>query len=36
MLIWDNRSAMHQGVIDCPPEETRLMYRVIVKGEKPR
>ena len=36
MLIWDNRSAMHQGVIDCPPEQVRLMYRIIIEGEAPR
>ncbi len=35
MLIWDNRSAMHQGVIDCPPEDIRLIHRIIVEGEKP-
>jgi taurine dioxygenase len=35
MLIWDNRSAMHQGVIDCPPEQVRLLYRIIIEGEAP-
>jgi taurine dioxygenase len=36
MLIWDNRSAMHQGVIDCEPSQVRLLYRVIIEGELPR
>ena len=35
MLIWDNRSAMHQGVIDCDPQQLRLLHRVIIKGELP-
>lgn len=35
MLIWDNRSAMHQGVIDCDPNQVRLLYRVIIEGELP-
>lgn len=36
MLIWDNRSAMHQGVIDCDPKQVRQLLRVIIEGELPR
>ncbi len=35
MLIWDNRSAMHQGVLDCPEDQLRHFYRVLIAGELP-
>lgn len=35
MLIWDNRSAMHRAYFDYDPEEYRLLYRVLVRGEVP-
>ena len=35
MLIWDNRSAMHQGVLDCPEDQLRRFYRVLIEGELP-
>ena len=38
MLIWDNRSAMHRANYDFDPTDTsqqRLMYRMLIKGERP-
>ncbi len=35
MLIWDNRAAMHKAHFDYDPEEFRLLYRVLVRGELP-
>jgi taurine dioxygenase len=35
MLIWDNRSAMHRAHFDYDPDEYRLLYRVLVRGEVP-
>jgi taurine dioxygenase len=35
MLIWDNRAAMHRAYFDYDPEQYRLLYRVIVRGEVP-
>jgi taurine dioxygenase len=35
MLIWDNRAAMHRANFDYDPEEYRLLYRVLVRGELP-
>jgi taurine dioxygenase len=35
MLIWDNRAAMHHAYFDYDPEEYRLLYRVLVRGEVP-
>ena len=35
MLIWDNRAAMHKAHFDYDPEEYRLLYRVLVRGELP-
>lgn len=35
MLIWDNRAAMHRAFFDYDPEEYRLLYRVLVRGELP-
>lgn len=36
MLIWDNRAAMHRAHFDYDPDEYRLLYRVIVRGELPQ
>jgi taurine dioxygenase len=35
MLIWDNRAAMHHAYFDYDPQEYRLLYRVLVRGEVP-
>ena len=35
LLIWDNGSSMHKAGTDFDPNERRLLYRLIVKGERP-
>jgi taurine dioxygenase len=35
MLLWDNRAAMHRANFDYDPQEHRLLYRVLVRGEVP-
>ena len=35
MLLWDNRAAMHRAYFDYDPDEYRLLYRVLVRGELP-
>ncbi len=35
MLIWDNRSALHRADFDYDPAQRRLLYRCLVKGERP-
>jgi taurine dioxygenase len=35
VLIWDNRAAMHRAHFDYDPNEFRLLYRVLVRGEVP-
>jgi alpha-ketoglutarate-dependent taurine dioxygenase len=35
MLLWDNRAAMHRAHFDYDPDEYRLLYRVLVRGEVP-
>ena len=35
MLIWDNRAAMHRAYFDYDPEQYRLLWRVLVRGELP-
>lgn len=35
MLIWDNRSALHKAGSDYDPNEHRMLYRAIVRGERP-
>jgi taurine dioxygenase len=32
MVIWDNRSVMHQANPDYDPEEYRFLYRIMLKG----
>jgi taurine dioxygenase len=34
MVIWDNRSVMHQANADYDPEEYRYLYRVMLRGDK--
>jgi taurine dioxygenase len=33
MLIWDNRSVMHQANGDYDMNETRYLYRIMIAGE---
>ncbi len=33
VVIWDNRSVMHQANADYDPEEFRYLYRLMVKGD---
>jgi taurine dioxygenase len=35
VLLWDNRAAMHRAHFDYDPNEHRLLYRVLVRGEVP-
>ena len=35
LLLWDNRAAMHRAHFDYDPNEYRLLYRVLVRGEVP-
>lgn len=35
MLIWDNRSCLHQATPVRIPSERRYMHRIMLKGEKP-
>jgi taurine dioxygenase len=32
LVIWDNRSVMHQANADYNPEERRYLYRLMVQG----
>jgi taurine dioxygenase len=35
MVLWDNRSVLHQATTDYDMEERRYLYRVLLKGEVP-
>lgn len=35
VLLWDNRAALHKAYFDYDPNEYRLLYRVLVRGEVP-
>lgn len=35
VLLWDNRAALHRAHFDYDPNEYRLLYRVLVRGELP-
>jgi alpha-ketoglutarate-dependent taurine dioxygenase len=35
MVIWDNRSVMHQANGDYDMSETRRLYRLMIKGSLP-
>ena len=36
MLIWDNRCTMHRASSDLVPGTRRVLYRVLLKGTRPR
>ena len=36
VLLWDNRAALHRANFDYDPDEYRLLYRVLVRGEVPQ
>jgi taurine dioxygenase len=36
MVIWDNRSCIHKANADYDFQELRLLYRIILAGDKPR
>ena len=33
MVIWDNRSVMHQANADYDMKESRRLYRIMIRGE---
>jgi len=35
MLIWDNRSALHKAGFDYDPNQHRMLYRILVRGDRP-
>ncbi len=35
MLVWDNRSALHKAGFDYDPNQHRMLYRTLVRGDKP-
>ena len=35
ILIWDDRSTMHMAYADYDLKETRTLYRVLIRGDKP-
>ena len=35
LLIWDDRSTMHMAYADYDLKETRTLYRVLIKGDRP-
>ncbi|HEX3952037.1 MAG TPA: TauD/TfdA family dioxygenase [Stellaceae bacterium] len=35
MVVWDNRSVLHQATTDYDMDESRYLYRVLVAGEVP-
>lgn len=35
MLLWDNRSALHKASFDYDPNQHRLLYRILIQGERP-
>ena len=35
MVIWDNRSVLHQATTDYDMDEYRSVYRVLLAGEPP-
>ena len=36
MVIWDNRSVMHQANADYDPSQYRFLYRIMLKGAPPQ
>ena len=35
LLIWDDRSTMHMAYADYDLSETRTLYRLLIKGDRP-
>ncbi len=35
MLIWDNRAALHKAGFDYDPNQHRMLYRILVRGDRP-
>ncbi len=36
VLIWDNRSALHQATFDFDPSQLRYLHRIMLKGGRPK
>ncbi|MCZ6496462.1 MAG: TauD/TfdA family dioxygenase, partial [Alphaproteobacteria bacterium] len=36
VLIWDNRSALHQATFDFDPSQLRYLHRIMLKGDRPK
>ena len=36
VLIWDNRSALHQATFDFDPSKLRYLHRIMLKGDRPK
>ena len=34
-VVWDNRCTMHRATFDAPPEQPRVMLRVVTQGDRP-
>lgn len=35
-VVWDNRCTLHRASFDAPPDEPRVMLRVVTQGDRPR
>ena len=35
VLIWDNRSALHQATFDFDPSQRRYLHRIMLRGDRP-
>lgn len=35
MLLWDDRSSLHKANFDYDPNQHRLMYRILIRGDRP-
>ena len=35
MLLWDDRSSMHKVNFDFDQDQHRMMYRTLIRGERP-
>jgi taurine dioxygenase len=35
MLLWDDRSSLHKANFDYDPDDHRLMYRILIRGDRP-
>ena len=36
IIVWDNRSVMHQASFDYDVTDLRMLYRIIIAGDRPR